>query len=201
MSLTAEWRKRITDFKTVLSWQFYRPLGAVDLTGFVTLDQISAEEAATREFKPMPVGTPWGLKWEYAWFKATVILPEQAQGKRIALKFAGGDESAIYVNGRNAGCARPFSTQKSPSRPAQSPEPATTFSSRHTPDTASARRAAAPRLPAWRQCPEITAPQAVVQEVSFGIWEEDAYQLWIDAETLALLRDQLDPNSLRVMEI
>ena len=36
---------------------------------------------------------------------------------------------------------------------------------------------------------------------TFGIWNEDAYQLWMDADTLKQVLDKLDPNSLRAAKI
>ena len=56
MSLTAEWRRRIDHWRRELLEQFYRPLGEVDVAGFVTLDQLPADEAAKRDFAPMPKG-------------------------------------------------------------------------------------------------------------------------------------------------
>ncbi len=38
-------------------------------------------------------------------------------------------------------------------------------------------------------------------ETSFGIWNEEVYQLWLDVETLFQTRNNLDPDSLRVAEI
>ncbi|MCL6614637.1 MAG: alpha-mannosidase, partial [Firmicutes bacterium] len=49
--------------------------------------------------------------------------------------------------------------------------------------------------------PEPPLAQRTVGRSTFGLWEEDVYQLWLDVETLYLLRDQLDQDSLRVAEI
>jgi alpha-mannosidase len=40
-----------------------------------------------------------------------------------------------------------------------------------------------------------------IGQSSFGIWQEEVYQLAIDVETLYEVRENLDPDSLRVMEI
>ncbi len=57
-----------------------------------------------------------------------------------------------------------------------------------------------PVTPVRRARPS-SPPYETVSETTFGIWQEDAYQAWLDAETLRLLRHELDPASLRVAEI
>jgi alpha-mannosidase len=57
-------------------------------------------------------------------------------------------------------------------------------------------------LPQGRESvPEPPATQAVVGASTYGIWEEDVYQLWLDVEALFGLRENLEPESLRVDEI
>jgi alpha-mannosidase len=85
MSLTKEWINRITHWDTTL-WQIcYEPLAIIELEGFVTKKQLSAEVALKHKFHPMPVGTPWGARWEYGWFKCDLSLPQKAAGRRIVL--------------------------------------------------------------------------------------------------------------------
>ncbi|MBC7316930.1 MAG: alpha-mannosidase, partial [Chloroflexi bacterium] len=43
--------------------------------------------------------------------------------------------------------------------------------------------------------------QAVVGQSTYGIWDEEVYQLWVDVETLFHTRNGLDADSLRVSEI
>ena len=40
-------------------------------------------------------------------------------------------------------------------------------------------------------------PRNTLGDVTFGVWNEDAYQLYMDMMTLKLLVDQVDPESLR----
>ena len=62
-------------------------------------------------------------------------------------------------------------------------------------------RHAGPTPPGRETVPEPGPTQTEVGESTFGIWEEEAYQLWLDVETLYQVRDNIDPNSLRVAEI
>ena len=85
MSLTKEWINRITHWENTL-WQIcYEPIAIIDLDGFVTQRQLTATQALKHTFHPMPVGTAWGAKWEYGWFKCDLSLPEKAVGRRIVL--------------------------------------------------------------------------------------------------------------------
>ena len=77
MALTIEWKRRIDNWRNELPNHFYRPFRSVSLSGFVTTEQLTVEEAARREFAPMPPGTCWGAKWEYAWFRGEVEIRER----------------------------------------------------------------------------------------------------------------------------
>ena len=45
MALTLEWKRRIDRWREELPRHFYRPLGSVELAGFVTLEQLTPVEA------------------------------------------------------------------------------------------------------------------------------------------------------------
>ena len=90
MALTPEWEHRIRRWEDALWKSCYRPLGSVELSGFASTLQLTAEQALACSFQPMASGTPWGGKWEYGWFKGEVVLPEEAQGRRIAVNLQPG---------------------------------------------------------------------------------------------------------------
>ncbi len=95
MALTTEWRSRIEQWRTTLEKLCYRKLADVPLSGFVTTEQLRPREALQRPFRPMPVGTPWGAKWEYAWFRAAVTAPKEAKNLIVT---AGTQETPYYTN-------------------------------------------------------------------------------------------------------
>ncbi|OIO94073.1 MAG: alpha-mannosidase [Anaerolineae bacterium CG2_30_64_16] len=200
MTLTPEWRRRLDHWRRELSHHFYRPLGAVVLAGFVTAEQLTAEQALARAFTPMPPGTRWGGKWEYGWFQGEFVLPEAAAGQRIVLRVDAGGESLVFVNGRAVGAKDQEHTEITL---ATAGEPGVRYQvlveayAGHGPmvDTVG------PVPPGRVAVPEPGPTQAVVGESSFGIWNEDAYQLWLDVETLRHVRDNADADSLRVAEI
>ncbi len=200
MSLTIEWARRIDNWRNELKRHFYRPLGGLRLEGFVTKEQLTVDEARRGPWKPMPPGTAWGAKWEYGWFRGEVILPAEAAGRRIALRVEPGGESVVFVDGKAAGARDHFHTEVTLTMsgvPGERHEVLVEAYAGHGPHVVGA----GPTPPGRITVPEPGPTQAVVGESTFGIWEEEAYQLWMDVETLYHLRNSLDPNSLRVMEI
>ncbi len=208
MTLTTEWKRRIDNWRKELPNHFYRPLGTVALTGFASTEQLTAEQALRGDFQPVPPGTEWGAKWEYGWFRGQVVLPEAATGQRIVLKIEvgvpssiyGGVECAVFIDGQIAG-ARDYKHDH------------LTLCHDGVPGTRyavliegyaghGARVVRAGPTPLDRETvPEPGPTQAVVGESSFGVWEELAFQLFIDVETLYQLCESIDQDSLRVAEI
>ena len=80
-----EWEARLKHWIATLEKEFYEPLGEIPLEGYCTYDMLSPEEAEGRGFAPMPVGTPWGRAWEYAWLRGDITLDERARGQRIVM--------------------------------------------------------------------------------------------------------------------
>lgn len=195
-----EWRHRIERWRKALPKLFYRPLGSIALRGCGTYEQLTLEEAARLTFKPMPPGTRWGAKWEYMWFTGRIELPKAAQGERIVMRLNVGAESAVLVNGVEAGAIDQqhreitLALKGVPGRvyevmiEAYGGHGVWEFGYGPVPD-------------GEETVPEPPPAQCTVGESTFGIWDEEAYQAYMDFETLLQVRDNLDQNSLRVAEI
>ena len=206
MSLTKEWLNRITHWDTAL-WQIcYEPLSTQELNGFVTLKQMSAEQAAIHKFHPMPLGTQWGAKWQYGWFKTEVLLPDAAAGRRIVLimnpaaKPPDDGECLVWANGKiigSYGTAKRYITLTKNGIPGARYSILAEAYAGHGPLV----MGGGPIRYGQESVPEVRAPQVTVGESSFGIWREQIYQLALDFTTLFELRNRLDPTSLRVSEI
>ena len=197
MALTMEWRRRLDRWRKELPRHFYRPLGKLELEGFVTKEQLSPEQAARGDFRPMPAGTRWGAKWEYGWFRGEAVLPEEAAGRRVVLELGLGGEILVYVNGRAASGRSRVDLSKQGVAGERYGILAECYAG-HGPRVCSA----GPVPPGRETVPEPGPTQAEVGESSFGVWEEEIYQLGIDVETLAKLREAIsDDDSLRVQQI
>jgi alpha-mannosidase len=207
MSLTKEWLNRITHWDHAL-WQIcYEPLEKFELNGFVTHDQLTAEQASKRKFHPMPVGTNWGAKWQYGWFKCDLTLPEAAAGRRIVMYMnpaakpdSEDGECLVWANGKvigSYGWARREITLTKNGIPGANYLILVEAYAGH----GSLVMGGGPILYDHASVPEPGKTQATVGESHFGIWREQVYQLAIDYATLFELRNRLDPTSLRVSEI
>ena len=201
MSLTDEWRDRIMAWREELPRHFYQPLGSMTWEAAFTKDQFRLEEARDQlTFEPIKPGTAWGSKWEYGWFRCAFSIPESARGEMVAILPEVGAESAVYVNGDFAGAVdekHKVILISDAGQPDEKVRVALEAYAGHGPR----EWQAGPTPPDRETVPEPPARQCRVGESSFGIWQETAYQLWIDVETLWELRENLDPESLRVMEI
>ncbi len=208
MSLSNEWNARLKHWMSKLETLFYTPLGQIEMTGFTTLQQLSAAEALKMDFTPMPAGTKWGAKWEYGWFKGTITIPEKAKGERIVLDIKTGGESVVYVDGGIRGHRRDdwiivqhhfisdLMLCKS-AIPGESYELLIESYAGH----GERKCDIGPVLPGTLSPYEPGTTQASVEASTFGIWNEEAYQLWMDITTLLDIRNNINPNSLRTVEI
>jgi alpha-mannosidase len=201
MALTVEWRGRIDRWReTIRQHLLYTELGPLALRGFTTLEQLTPGEALRRPHRPMPVGTPWGAKWAYAWLRGTLTLPAAATGARIVLRGSPGGHARVLVNGREVGA---LDNQHGEILLAEKGRPGARYDilmevyAGHGPMNCGG----GPNPDGVESVPEPPATQTRVERLTFGIWHEEAFQLWMDVQTLLEVRDVSDPNSLRVAEI
>ena len=201
MALTIEWKHRVELWEKALWDACYHPLQPVELEGFATTDHLTPQQALLRTFQPMPPGTPWGAKWEYGWFRTSVTVPPEAEGKRVVIRLnPGGVESVVWINGQAAG----------------------SFGWGHKEITLSRQAAAGQRYEILLESyaghghitvgdgpyphgvesvPEPGPTQCMVGESTLGIWREEVYQAAVDFTTLFELGQLLDPLSLRACQI
>ncbi len=200
MALTVEWKRRVDRWRAEHPQHFYSPVGELELEGFITREQLLPEQAAIRAFAPMPEGTAWGAKWEYAWFRCELVAPEEVAGERLVLALRPGGESAIFVNGVAAGALDREHTEITLAREAAPGARyqilAETYAG-HGPRVSGGGPVGYGR----ESVPEPPDRQAVVGKSTYGVWNEEVYQLYIEVETLYDIREHLDINSLRVDEI
>jgi alpha-mannosidase len=200
MALTPEWNHRIKRWEDGLWNSLYRPLGSLEWVGFTTTLPLSAEQAAGQNYRSMPEGTPWGSKWEYGWFKAQVVLPEEARGQRIVMRLDPGGESLVWINGRvmgSIGWAHKEITLTRNAVPGEAYDILIEAYGGHGRITVGD----GPNLWGTQTVPEPPAQQTKVGLSTFGVWREEVYQLAVDFTTLFELRGRLDPLSLRVAQI
>lgn len=200
MPLTREWDRRICAWLDELPRHFYRELGELELEGCAANGRLSLEEAASLAYEPMPVGAQWGAKWEYRWFRCRVVLPEAASGGRVVLRLKAGGDGLAFVNGRAAGGVDREHGEillSSSGEAGALYEIYAEFYAGHGP----IEENIGPVPPGRIVLPEPGAAQRRVEVSSFGLWDELAFGLWLDARTLYQLRGTLPESSLRTDEI
>ena len=211
-----EWEARLKIWIDTLAKELYEPLGEIALEGFVTDEMLTPQEAEQRAYRPMRMGERWGRAWQYCWMRSDMVLPEAARGERIVMDLNQGGEATLYVDGAEFGTRRAdwvkerhhyFSDQLL----TLSGEPGQRFhllmeayAGHDYPRNARGQSVLGPiREDAgeqWRVAPEDELRQ-VLGRSTFGIWHEEAYQLWKDVTTLRDLLGVLDDTSLRVSKI
>ena len=209
----SEWGMRIAHWIETLKQDLYLPLGSIDIDAFTTMDHLTPEAAAAGSFTPMQPGTPWGKTWEYCWMRGRIVLPEEAAGKRVALDLQTGGESTVFVDGRSFGTRRAewvhvphhyivdnFLTDCGEAGRAYDLL-VEAYAGHFYPESPLRGCATGPVLPGAYTDPKAEGPRAVLGNVTYGIWNEDAYQLYMDMMTLRHLVDQVDPDSLRADKI
>ena len=214
-----EWKDRVEHWMNVLQKEFYEPLGEIALEGFETMDMLSPEEAQAHAFVPMAPGMPWGPRWGYLWLRGKIEMPQRAAGKRIVMDLRQGGEATVFVNGEAFGtrraewvsvphhyiCDQVLTEHAVPGESYHLLMEA--YAGHGYPGETHGGCATGPVRPtegSWRgdYLPE---PDDMLRQrkgrSTFGVWHEEAYQLWLDVQTIRDLLESVDPDSLRASEL
>jgi alpha-mannosidase len=195
-----EWNKRISIWVEELQNHLYIELHTVNFDGYFTKERLSYEEAMEQSFVSMLPGSSWGEKWEYGWFRINVVLSKEAQGKRIYFIPKTGGESLAWVNGKIA-CA--VDLQHDGIMLTDSGKAGDSFTivlesyAGHGPRLENG----GPYPPERIAVPEPPKHQVVVGTSSYGLWNQEAFELAMDVGTLYKLYQVVDPKSLRYAKI
>ncbi len=200
IQLPRQLRQRIHAWVSELPNHQYTPVGKVDFCGTTTFDRIPAAEATQLPMRPFPAGTAWGACWEYAWFSATVTIPECCKGQRVVFFSHLGGEQLVYVNGKAAGAIDREHKYVTLTRCAQGGE---TFSLLIESYAGHGERIEnlGPVPPERKPVPVVPECQCRVGESFIAVWNEDAYQLLMDVRTLTDLLEILPDKSLRAQKV
>lgn len=203
-----EWRDRLKHWINVLEKEFYEPLGAISLEACMTYDMLSAEEAENLSFTPAPAGMPWGRMWEYGWFRGDITLDERAEGKPIVLDIQAGGEATVFVDGQVFGTRRAewvsvphhyICDQLLMQRGKAGSTVHLLFEAYAGHDFPGCETGPV-REGDFEPRPE-SETRYVNGQTTYGIWHEEAYQLWLDVVVLRDLLSVTDETSLRATQI
>ena len=209
--MKSEYRDRLVLWKKALVKDFYHPLARLTFEGFETEADLTPEEAQRGDFRALPPGYRWGRSWSYMWVRAKAVMPEEAAGERIVMDLNLSGEATLFVNGKAFGTRRADWIQQQHhfmidnvltlcAKPGESFDLLFEVYAGHD-YPAGGEFALGPVFPGEDEPPRRTGGRAVMGESSFGIWNEDAYQLWLDVTGLSMIMEQLPEDSLRASEI
>lgn len=208
MELKNEWVERIQRWMRVLVRDLYTPLMDISFEGYATRDRIPYEEAVKGDFKPMKPGDRWGKEWEYLWLRGKFALPKEAEGQRIVMKLNPGGESSVYVDGH------PFGTRRNDwvrdqvhlicdqiltdcGKAGEEFELVLESYAGHDNN----RCDYGPVLPGEHKPVDLERLRTSLGDSSVGIWNEEAYQLYIDVKVLWEALQKMSDDTLRYDDI
>ena len=189
-----------------LARDFYHPVGEIVLSGFKAERKMLLPEALEQPRQPIPEGTAWGKPWEYAWMFGEIRLPDSVKGERIVMNLNPGGESTLFLNGqpfgtyRGGGVLHPhhYMVDQILTTNAEGGErfelAMEVYGGTPLPVSPKGRCASGPIFPeegVRMACKD----SAVLGNCTFGIWNEEAYQLWLDLTVLLDVYDTQDKNS------
>lgn len=200
MNIGRQWNDRLRIWAEQFPKHYYRKYAPVPVSYFTTMEHLPFEQAAEGPFVPAPVGTKWGKKWEYGWFCTQIVIPRELEGERVVFTLNTAEEMLVWVNGAEAGAIdkkHRFITLTRSANAGDSYEIIAECYAGH-----GVRNEGAGPV-AWGEetVPEPPAHQVTVGQSSFGIWNEELFQVAMDYLTLYSLVQKLPEKSLRTMKI
>lgn len=211
--MTSETRDRINNWICTLKKDFYKPLGEIQWRAGLTDRHFTLEETKKLEFVEAAPGFTWGRSYEYCWFKGKIRLPEEGRGKRIVLNLEPGGESTVFVDGEEFGTYRSLWIREKHhfyvdhtiafggEAGREYDIAMETYAGHYYPTAPSTDCSTGPVLPGDYEDRAEEGKRRTLGVCTFGIWNEDAYQLCLDALTLWKLYETLDQDSLRAAKI
>ena len=211
--MSSEWQDRLEHWLVTLKKDFYRPLGELRWEACRTTAHLTLQEASALSYEPVETGYTWGNTYEYCWFRTAFSLPQEAAGRRIVLNLKPGGESCLFVNGQEFGTYRAdwvfekhhYMEDNTLTRGGKAGEhfdvSMETYAGQYYPESELGGCATGPVLPGDYQDPLPEGKRRTLGACTFGIWNEDAYQLYMDVMTLGHLLRTLDAASLRAAEV
>lgn len=195
-----QWADRLRIWSEQFDKCFCRKYQALETEYFTTMDQLPLSKAEAGPFAPAPVGTKWGKKWEYGWFRTEFTVPEELAGQRLVLVLATAPEMLVFVNGEEAGSIdrqHHFLPLTNCAKPGERYRITAECYAGH----GARNEGAGPVAYGEASVPEPPEAQVTVGESFIGVWNEPVFQAAMDYRTLYSLLKKLPDRSLRAMRV
>ena len=200
MNIGRQWNDRLKIWAEELPKHYFRPHAPLEVSYFTTMEHLAFDDAVKGLFLLAPVGTKWGKKWEYAWFRTQVTVPAELEGERIVFTLQTAEEMLVWVNGVEAGAIdkkHKFITLTRSARAGERYDIVAECYAGH------GLRNEGAGIVAYgtESVPEPPAQQVTVGVSCYGVWNEPLFQAAMDYLTLYSLAKKLPEKSLRTMKI
>ena len=198
MNIGRQWEDRLKIWAAQLPKHYYREYAPLQLSYFTTMEHLRFDEAVKGQYLPAP--STWGKKWEYAWFKTSIVIPPQLEGKRVVLTLNCAEEMLVWVNGQETGAIDKKHRFITLSRCARAGDTYEIYAECYA-GHGIRNEGAGPVAFGEDSVPEPPLAQVRVGKSTFGVWNEELFQVAMDYLTLYSLVQKLPEKSLRTMKI
>lgn len=200
MNIGRQWTDRLRIWSEQFEKHFITDSIPLEVSYFTTMEQLSLAEAARGAFQPAPVGTKWGPKWSYGWFRTSITVPAAWEGQRLVLFLPVGEEMLVFVNGCERGAIDKKHSYIPLTRSACGGEVFHIMAECYA-GHGVRNEGAGPVAVGEETVPEPPAAQQTVRLCTAAVWNETVYQAAMDYRTLYSLVKKLPEKSLRAMKI
>lgn len=210
--MTNEWKSRICMWLDTLKECFYTPVQRLEFSYFTTSMHLSHEEAAEHPFSPAGEGMSWGREWEYGWFRAKLVLGSWAEGKRVVMDLNLGGEATLFVNGECFGTRRDdwilerhhFLCDNTVTKDGTEGDEYEILAEcygghQRPPQRGECASGPLPGGIRWKR--EDKEAMRILGTSTAGVWNEEAYHLWLEASLLYDIWRNEPADSLRACEL
>lgn len=200
MNIGRQWTDRLRIWAEQFPKHYFVKQGSLSVSYFTTMDHLRFDEAVGGLYIPAPVGTKWGKKWEYGWFRTELTVPWELEGKRLVFTLNTAEEMLVWVNGKETGAIDKKHRYITLSRSAKAGETYEIVAECYA-GHGVRNEGAGPVAWGEESVPEPPAQQVTVGESYYGIWNEELFQASMDYLTLYELAKKLPEKSLRTVKI
>lgn len=211
--MTNELKSRIELWLTTLKKLLYQPIENINFIFFTTSEHLTLEQVRKESFREIRPGDRWGHEWEYGWFRADIKLGSWASGQRIVMDLNLGGEAILFVNGAVFGARRDdwiiqehhFICDNYLNICADGTESYELFAEcygGHSMPEAMGESVSGPFLNGKRwERPKPDDLRRVCGISTVGIWREEMYHLYLEAQAIYDIWKKADKDSLRAAEL
>ncbi len=210
--MKSEWLESLKHIENALIYDFYHPVGDISFEGFVTDAELSLCDAEKLDRKLIKTNDVFGEATKYAWLFARFRLGDECAGERIIMNLDPGGEATIFLGGKPFGTRRAdfishphhYFVDQTVAKSALGGEEfelaCEVYCGHAMPRQSGGSCSTGPVFPEKeRDILQYTPP--TMGENSYGIFNEEAYQLYLDILVLTEVMQCNDKNSFRVEAI